>query len=282
MKQLIYAILGIAVVGSAIGLYASRAKTPLAAPTAPATKASPGEAVRSEPPVTAVVAKKHEARTVAPLAETFPAAQVDAKPAAVAESAARVSTSSTSVGVKLAVDTLVSPQSGPEQKEAAWKQLKDSGKLDQAITELEQRVAGDPQTAEYSAMLGQAYLTKCGTIQDVREQGILAMKADMAFDDALNTDSNNFEARFTKAVAMSYWPPQLNKGQEVIDHFTQLVNQQEAQAPQPQCAQSYVWLGDQYQKSGRNDYALAVWQRGAALYPSDAALSKRLAQPAGK
>jgi tetratricopeptide (TPR) repeat protein len=176
----------------------------------------------------------------------------------------------------------VSPQSGYPQREAAWKQLKDSGKLDQAITELEQRVSSDPQTAEYSAMLGRAYLEKCGTLQDVREQGILGMKADLAFDDALKTDPSNWEARFTKSVAMSYWPPQLNKGQEVIDNFTQLINQQEAQAPQPQFAQTYAWLGDQYQKSGRNDYALSVWQRGAALYPNDAALTKRLAQPAGQ
>jgi tetratricopeptide (TPR) repeat protein len=282
MKQLIYAIISIAVVGSAIGLYASRSKAPVAPAATTATESKPSEAVKNEPTATAIVAKRHEPRTVASAAESFPAAQVEAKPAAVAESAARVSTSFSPVGVKLAVDTLVSPQSSYSQKEAAWRQLKDSGNLDQAITELEQRVAGDPKTAEYSATLGQAYLTKCGTIQDVREQGILAMKADLAFDDALKTDPNNWEARFTKAVAMSYWPPQLNKGQEVIDDFTLLINQQEAQAPQPQFAQTYVWLGDQYQKSGRNDYALAVWQRGAALYPSDTALSKRLAQPAGQ
>jgi len=282
MKQLIFATLGIAVIGGGIGFYAGRSKPPAVPPAGTAGGSVSSEAVQSEPPVTAVVAKQHEARTVAPPEESFPAAQVDAKPVAVAESAARVSTSSTPVGVKLAVETLVSPQSSYPQKEAAWKQLRDSGKLDQAITELEQRVASDPQTAEYSAMLGRAYLEKCSTLQDMREQGILGMKADMAFDDALKADPNNFEARFTKAVAMSYWPPQLNKGQEVIDNFTLLINQQEAQAPQPYFAQTYVWLGDQYQKSGRNDYALAVWQRGAALYPSDAALTKRLAQPASK
>ena len=282
MKQLIYAILGIAVAGSAIVLYSSRSKMPAAPPATTATESSPNETVQNEPPVTAVVAKKHEARTVAPPTERFPAAQDDAKPAAVSQSAASVSKSSTPVGVKLAVDTLVSPQSSYPQKEGAWKQLKESGQLDQAIADLEQRVAADPQTAEYSAMLGRTYLEKAGTLQDLREQGILGMKADLAFDDALKVDPNNWEARFTKAAALSYWPPQLNKGQEVIDHFTTLVNQQEAQAPQPQFAQTYVWLGDQYQKSGRNDYALAAWQRGAALYPGDAALAKRLAQPAGK
>jgi tetratricopeptide (TPR) repeat protein len=237
------------------------------------------EAARSEQPVTAVAVRTHEPRTAALPAESFSPQPIETKPAA-AEKATTESTAP--VSIKLAVDTLVSPQSGPAQKEAVWKQLKDSGKLDQAITDLEQRAAGDPQTAEYSAMLGRAYLEKSSTLQDVREQGILGMKADLAFDDVLKTDPNNWEARFIKAVALSYWPPQLNKGQEVIDHFTQLINQQEAQAPQPYFAQTYVWLGDQYQKAGSNDYALAAWQRGAALYPNDSALSKRLAQQAGK
>ena len=77
-------------------------------------------------------------------------------------------------------------------------------------------------------------MQKCGTIQDVREQGILAMQADKVFDTALSMDSFNWEARFTKAVAMSYWPPQLGKGKEVIEQYLELVKQQEVRPPEPQ------------------------------------------------
>jgi tetratricopeptide (TPR) repeat protein len=175
------------------------------------------------------------------------------------------------------VDTLVSPQATYAQKQEAWKQLRQTGKLDQAIAELEQRMANDPRTAEYPAALGQAYLQKCATIQDVREQGILAMQADKVFDTALSLDPANWEARFTKAVALSYWPANLNKGDEVIQHFLTLEQQQEAVAPQPQFAQTYVWLGDQYQKAGRSDDARAAWQRGAALFPNDEKLQGKLA-----
>jgi hypothetical protein len=175
-----------------------------------------------------------------------------------------------------AIETLVSPQASYPQKQAAWKELNETGKLDLAISELEQRAATEPGTAETSAALGQAYLKKCALIQDVREQGILAMKADQVFDAALTVDPANWEARYTKAVAMSYWPAQMNKGPEVIENFRTLIEQQETQAPQPQFAQSYAWLGDQYQKSGYPDYATQVWQRGAALFPGDDGLKRKL------
>ncbi len=43
------------------------------------------------------------------------------------------------------LDTLLSDQVSFEQKQGAWKQLKDTGELDLAIAELEQRMANDPQ-----------------------------------------------------------------------------------------------------------------------------------------
>lgn len=178
--------------------------------------------------------------------------------------------------VRQAVDTLVSPQSSFAQRQAALEQLRKSGKLDQAISDLEQRVADDPRSAECPAALGRAYLQKCGTLQDVREQGILAMKADQAFDAALNLDANNWDARFTKAVAMSYWPTQMNRGTEVMQHFSTLIEQQEAQSPQPQFAQSYVWLGKEYAKYGHTQEARDIWQRGAALFPQDQELRSKL------
>jgi hypothetical protein len=175
-----------------------------------------------------------------------------------------------------ALENIVSPRASHAQKEAAWKQLRESGKLDQTITELEERATSNTGVVEYPAALGQAYLHKCATIQDVREQGILAMKADQVFDAALNLDPNNWEARFSKAVAMSFWPTQMNRGTEVLRHFVTLVEQQETQTPQPHFAQTYARLGDEYQKYGHADYAKQVWQRGATLFPEDLELRLKL------
>jgi tetratricopeptide (TPR) repeat protein len=102
------------------------------------------------------------------------------------------------------------------------------------------------------------------------------MKADQAFDLALGLDPLNWEARYTKALAMSYWPSELNKGQEVITQFRSLIEQQEAQAPQPEFERSYLRLGEEYEKAGRNDYALQVWQRGIAWFPESQDLKKKL------
>ncbi|PWU13381.1 MAG: hypothetical protein C5B50_19405 [Verrucomicrobia bacterium] len=197
---------------------------------------------------------------------------------AVADGAiAPASTAMEAERVRQAVDVLVWPNYTYEQKRAAWKQLREEGGMDQAIADLEQRATNEPGNADVFAILGHAYLQKCGTLQDVRDKGILAMQADKMFEKALDLDPQNWEARFTKAVAMSYWPPVLNKSGEVIQQFETLVQQQEGKAQQPKFAQTYAWLGDQYAKAGRSQDATATWERGAALFPTDEKLRGKLA-----
>ncbi|HZR17236.1 MAG TPA: hypothetical protein VFE51_07910 [Verrucomicrobiae bacterium] len=176
-----------------------------------------------------------------------------------------------------AVDVLLSRDASYEQKRGTWKQLRESGGLDEAINQLQQRLSANPSSGDCAAVLGHAYLQKCGTISDVREQGILALQADKLFDTALSLDPQNWEARFTKAVALSYWPANMGKGDEVIQQFQTLIQQQEALPQQPQFSESYTWLGDQYKKLGRLDDAHSIWERGALLFPSDPKLSTRLA-----
>jgi tetratricopeptide (TPR) repeat protein len=179
-----------------------------------------------------------------------------------------------------ALQTVLAPQAGFPAKQAAWNYLKDSGRMDQAIQELEQGAAANPNSADYPAALGQACLQKAGMLKDIREQGILGMKADQSFDAALSLDPANWDAAFWKATAMSYWPAQLGKGQEVIERFLGLVRQQEALPAQSHYAMTYAFLGDQYQKQGYNDYAQQIWQRGKNLFPEDPLLQDRLSKAA--
>ena len=175
------------------------------------------------------------------------------------------------------LDALLSPETLFQKKQAIWTQLKDAGKLDDAIAELEQRAANDPRSAETAAALGDAYLKKCANTDDIRERAILAMKADEVLDTALNIDPNNWDARFDKASAMAKWPPELNKGKDVVDQFQTLIQQQEAEPPQPQFALAYLRFGDFYERNGQNDIASQIWQRGAALFPDNSDLQKRMA-----
>jgi hypothetical protein len=180
------------------------------------------------------------------------------------------------IAFKQAMDILVSPQSTHEQRQAAWKQLMDAGQLYQAVAQLQQLAAANPQSSEYADDLGEAYLKQCAMTNDIRAQGILALNADLLFDTALNLDSANWEARYTKAVAMSHWPASLNKGPDVVDNFLTLIQQQQTMTPQTQFALPYLRLGDQYQKSGDTASALNAWQQGAALYPANEDLKDRL------
>ncbi|MGA2747877.1 MAG: hypothetical protein ABSG59_03795 [Verrucomicrobiota bacterium] len=176
-----------------------------------------------------------------------------------------------------AIEALVSPRTSYEQRQAIWKQLKESGQLNQAITELQQRAASEPPSADAVTALGEGYYNEAGASEDVRERAIFAMEADETLEAALKLDPSNWEARFTKAAGMSYWPAELNKGQEVIDQFQVLMEQQEGQTPQPQFARTYLDLGEQYQKAGEAAEAAQIWERGAALFPDNADLQNKLA-----
>ncbi len=174
-------------------------------------------------------------------------------------------------------ESLFDPGTGFDDKQAILHQMAESGKLDAAIGELEQRSRDQGQDPVVLATLGRTYLEKSGTLQDVREQGVLGLKADQVFEQALAADKQNWDARYWKAFAMSFWPPQLGKSSEVAENLLTLIQQQEAATPRPEFARTYVLLGEQYQRSGHEDYARQIWQRGAAAFPGDTTLTARLA-----
>jgi cytochrome c-type biogenesis protein CcmH/NrfG len=179
-----------------------------------------------------------------------------------------------------AVDALVSPQTSLAAKRALLRQLHDSGELDQVIADLKQRAANNPNAAEFPTALGEAYLNKF-PVDDYNEASILGMEADQSFNTALKLDPANWEAQYFKADAMSYWPVSLNKGPEVIERLSGLIDQQEAASiQQPQFAQTYVLLGDQYLKAGKPDYAQQTWRLGAAKFPGNGALQMKLGSSA--
>lgn len=179
-----------------------------------------------------------------------------------------------------AIDTLVSPQVSFAQKQVAWKQLEDAGQLDEAIEALKQGATNNPSSAAYPAALGQAQLRKAGVVSrnggSISEMGILGMQADQNLDAALKLDPANWEAQFFKAAAMSYWPLELNKGEEVVQRLSHLIDQQNTMPPEPQFAQTYLVLGNQYQKMGKPDYAAATWQLGAQKFPGSVELQQKI------
>jgi tetratricopeptide (TPR) repeat protein len=184
-----------------------------------------------------------------------------------------------------AIDVLVSSRSSYQEKQATWKQLQDAGGLDQTIAALKAGMVSHPNNAAYPAELGVAYINKLMTTKksgNFNDIAILGMQADQSFDAALKLDPSNWEAQYYKAASLAYWPPEMNKGPEVIQRLSSLIDQQETMPPQPQFAQIYVLLGEQYQKAGQPDNAIQTWRRGAAIFPGDPALQKKINNPPGK
>jgi tetratricopeptide (TPR) repeat protein len=180
------------------------------------------------------------------------------------------------------IDALVSSRSSYQEKQAAWKQLQDAGRLDQTIAALKAGMANHPNDPAYPAELGVAYIHKLMTMHasgNYNEMATLGLQADQSFDAALKLDPSNWEAQYYKAASLAYWPPEMNKGPEVIQRLSSLIDQQEAMPSQPQFAQIYVLLGEQYQKAGQPDHAIQVWRRGGAKFPGDPALQQKINNP---
>jgi hypothetical protein len=276
MKRLILAVVSVGVIGGA-ALYLNRQKTAPISPAEPMAEAAPTRTPEDTRSVKAVAVQQAEPQVSATAVDSSQTPLVspvlnEAKPDNSANSTAPTA-------FRQAMDILVSPQTSFQQRQAAWKRLRDAGELDQALATLKQGATNNPASAEYPTALGEAYVYKLQTIRDFHEVSILALQADQSFDAALGLDPANWEAQFFKAAALSRWPPEMNKGPEVIRQLSNLIDQQETMPPQPQFAQTYVLLGDQYKKTSQPDYAAQTWRLGLAKFPSDSTLQGRIAHP---
>ena len=276
MKGLILAVVSVGVIGGA-ALYLNRQRTAPISPAEPMAEAAPTRTPEDRQSVKAIAVQQTEPQVSATTADS---GQPPIASPVLNEMKPDNSTNSTAPTVfRRAIDILVSRQTSFQQRQAAWKQLRDAGELDQALATLKQRATNNPSSAEYPTALGEAFIYKLQTTRDFHEVSILALQADQSFNTALGLDPANWEAQFFKAAALSRWPPEMNKGPEVIQQLSNLIDQQEAMPPQPQFAQTYVLLGDQYKKTGQSDYAVHTWRLGLAKFPGDSTLQGRNAHP---
>jgi tetratricopeptide (TPR) repeat protein len=272
MKCLILAVVCFGVTCGTIS-YLHRQKTAPNPPAEPAAETVPSRSMEDTPPTKAAVQESE------PAPSATAANPRQAPLAAPVVSEVKPDNSKNSTPFQQAIDILVSRQTSFQQRQAAWKQLRDAGGLDQALESLKQSATNNPSSAESSLALGEAYVYKLQTLRDFHQVAILALQADQSFNSALQIDPANWEAQFFRAAALSRWPAEMNKGPEVIQQFSNLIDQQEAMPAQPQFAQTYVLLGDQYKKAGQPDYAMQTWRLGLAKFPADSTLQGRIAHP---
>jgi tetratricopeptide (TPR) repeat protein len=176
-----------------------------------------------------------------------------------------------------AMQELLDPKLTREEKMAKWKAINAAGALDEVVAMFEAYAKEHPESAAAQVDLGGAYLQKVFKAGNGPEAGVWAIKADKAFDAALGIDDHNWDARFSKAVSLSFWPPVFGKQTEAIKNFEVLAEQQAQQPSDPKFAQTWLLLGNLYQQLGKMDQALATWQKGLAIFPDNASLMQQIA-----
>lgn len=165
---------------------------------------------------------------------------------------------------------------GPDERQALFDEAREAGLLDRIVALFEQLARDNPHDPQAQADLGDAYIQKIFEVGDGPAAGEWAGKADQAYDAALALDERHWDARFDKAVALSFWPPIFGKQAEAIGHLQTLIEQQTQQSPQPKFVQTYLALGNLYLQSGKSAEAQAVFAAGLKLFPSDAELLAKL------
>lgn len=195
------------------------------------------------------------------------------------EAAAKAASRPASEAMTLAsaMAQLNDPSMSWDDREEIWKKVRAAGLLDQVIAEFEKHAAANPKDPKAQTALGTAYLKKTEEAGNGPEAGKWATKADQAFDDALEIDPEHWDARYVKAVALSFWPPVFGKQTEAIKHFETLLGQQERQQPRDGFDSTYLMLGNMYQQLGQRDQAVATWQRGLKVFPDNADLRQQIA-----
>jgi tetratricopeptide (TPR) repeat protein len=202
------------------------------------------------------------------------AAQVGTQPAA-APTASKPSAAA--IDLAASIQQLLDPKLNELERDEIWKKLKDAGKLDEAVAWFEQQVEQRPNDPDAQVDLGTAYVQKIMESGGGPLAGKWAMKADGAWDRALEIDERHWEARFRKAVGLSFWPPVFGKQGEAIKHFETLLAQQEENgSAQSHYVETYKLLGNMYAQSGQQDKALAAWKKGLASFPNDPDLLAKL------
>ena len=180
------------------------------------------------------------------------------------------------LNVDVVVADLIELGNWSTEGEAIWARVRESGRIDEVIEAFENRTRENPNSPDAHADLGDALVQKIITTSNDVEKGMIAMRADGSYDEALELDDTHWRARFSKAMSYTFYPDFTGKKAEAIDHFEILVGQQQSRASQPGFDQTYLILGNLYEQRGQSDKASEIWRQGLTTHPDSTGLRDRL------
>ena len=162
-----------------------------------------------------------------------------------------------------------------DERTEFWHLARTGGALDAMIKSLETEAGGDASTQELFN-LASAYSAKLLTVPNGPERGEWAMKAEGLYQRILESDPDNWQARYRLAFSWSQWPDFMNKRPAAIEQFEDLRRRQESRAPEPQHAGVYLGLSRLYVKQGDGKRAREVLAAGLERHPDTKTLREAL------
>src|SRR5688500_10347973 len=111
---------------------------------------------------------------------------------------------------------------------------------------------------------------------DLALMGELSAESIELLQRALEVEPTLWAARYTLALNYYRAPAFLGRSKDAAREFDRLITQQGERTTIPEFARPFEYRGMLWSRAGAPDSAVAVWRRGARLFPSDTALRARL------
>jgi vitamin B12 transporter len=111
---------------------------------------------------------------------------------------------------------------------------------------------------------------------EMMAKGQLLMESNALLEQALALEPTSWETRFRLAMNHFHSPPFMGRTGEAVRHLETLLAQQGDRADVPSFAGTYLYLGDLYKRTGREDDARRTWEKGHRLFPQNPSLAARL------
>ncbi|HEX2190898.1 MAG TPA: TonB-dependent receptor [Longimicrobiaceae bacterium] len=146
---------------------------------------------------------------------------------------------------------------------------------DRAARLFRERIAASRTDADARVGLART-ISECRIpLANFMQAGQLVGESSELLEEALAIDSTHWAARYVLAMNHYHTPAFLGRTGDAVREFERLIAQQGERGDPPVFAQPYLRLGDLYLRARRRDDALALWRRGAALFPAQAEAFRR-------
>ncbi|MCR9247649.1 MAG: hypothetical protein NXI31_21700 [bacterium] len=178
-------------------------------------------------------------------------------------------------------DELRTLQASGESTAELWAQLEACDRLDEVLDVYRTAVEQAPQsTAAHYELACAAHAAAMS--RPNHEQGRWWRESDSAYGDVLELDPQHWDARYEKAVKLTFWPSSYGRMPEAIQHFETLIEQQRSLPVEGRHSQVYFQLGNLHAQRGDLKEARSVWQQGLQRHPTASRLQQRLQANSGQ